>query len=122
MSIRSNVDRGEFDQRVRIERNTPTYDANNYPTDSWAPVKTCWARVDAAKVSNSNREPEHAGAIQSIGDYVVWVRADIVSRFSVTVKDRVIWRGKVLNIQDIPDQQLRGRKTALLCQEGQNSG
>lgn len=122
MSIRSNVDRGEFDQRVRIERNTPSYDASNYATDNWALVIACWARVDAAKVSGRDQEPESAGAIQSIGAYVVWVRADIVSRFSLTVRDRVVWRGKLLNILDIPDQQLRGRKTALICQEGQNSG
>lgn len=121
MSIRSNVDRGEFDQRIRLERNTITYDASNYPTPNWGLLIACWARVDATKV-NGRSEPETAGAIQSVGDYRIWVRSDIMKRFSLTVADRVVWRGQYFDIKDIPDQQWRGRKIALICQAGQNNG
>lgn len=116
MSIRSNVDARGFDQRITIQRNAGTEDAPN-----WQDVITdVWAKVDGAPASS--KEPYVRDGIRSVADYTIWVRADIVSRFSVVLTDRVVWRGAYYDIKDMPDQQLRGRLAALIVNRGLNRG
>jgi SPP1 family predicted phage head-tail adaptor len=118
MSIRANVDARRLDQRVTFQRNTPAQDGAGQPVESWATVIETWASVDGAKAS----ELTAADAVRSRMGYVVWVRADIITRFSITQADRVSWNGKYLNIIELPDQQLRGRLMAVVCDSGLNNG
>jgi head-tail adaptor len=121
MSIRSFVDGRRLDQRVTFERNTPTRSSGGDEVASWASiVRNVHAAVDGAKASSP--EPEVAGEIMSQRDYTVWVRADIITRFSISLADRVVWGSRILNIKDIPDQQLRGRMMAVICNTGLNAG
>jgi head-tail adaptor len=88
--------------------------------ESWPLLKEVWAAVDGAKASGA--EPNAGDGIKSQRDYTVWVRADIVKRLAITLVDRIYWKGKVLNIKDMPDQQLRGRWIAIICNTGLNAG
>jgi len=122
MSIRSNVDARRFDQRITIQRNTVFVDDNGNRSDVWADVVACWAAVDGKKVGERWQEPEIASGISSVSESTMWIRADIISRYAVTVADRVVWKSKVYDIKDIPDQQLRGRLAALIVREGVSNG
>lgn len=122
MSIRSNVDARALDQRIRIERKTETRDADGHRTVSWALVISCWAAVDAKKVGERWQEPEISSGVRSVSEYTVWIRADIVERYAVRIDDRVTWKGRIMDIKDMPDQQLRGRLAALIVRVGPNNG
>jgi SPP1 family predicted phage head-tail adaptor len=122
MSIRSNVDARALNERVSIWRRSITQAANGDPTTTWEEQVTCWARVDGVKASDRWREPHLADATQQVSDLTIWVRADIVSRFSVAESDRLTWGARTLDIVDVLDQQLRGRLTALICREGASNG
>lgn len=119
MSIRSNVDARRLDQRVTIQRVAEVQDSSGDITPTWSELVECWACIDAEKATG---EPYRSDSIQSVGQFVVWVRADIVQRFNVQVRDRIVWGSRVLDVKDVRDQQLRGRLTALMCQVGQNDG
>lgn len=118
MSIRSHMDARRADQRIEFHRRTLTRLASGENVESWPLLKECWAAVDGAKGS----EPNLSDGIKSQRDYTVWVRADIVKRLAITVMDRIYWKGKALNIKDMPDQQLRGRWIAIICNTGLNEG
>lgn len=119
MSIRANIDVGELNERVTLQRVTFSRDSTTGDAEpSWSNLVTCWARVDGVTV----REARAAGAIQSLLDYTVWVRSDVIDRYSIVQADRISWRGKVLDILAIPDQQVRGRKTAIMCRAGASDG
>lgn len=122
MSIRSKVDARRFDQRIIIQRNMNSpdeQDSAGQPIENWQPLIECWAAVDAAQVARRSLiEPYIAEEIQSVLSFTIWIRADIMSRLNITLKDRVVWRGELCNIKDVIDQQLRGRLTALIVNIG----
>jgi len=120
MTIRANVDARALDQRITFQRNTPTRSATGDVVDAWSNLKPCWARVDGAKAGSA--EPHIGGETMSRMDYTVWVRAELVERFSITMADRITWKGRILNIKDMPDQQLRGNLIAIVCNTGLNKG
>lgn len=120
MSIRANTDRAALNERITFERSSATQDENTgRRTSGWAPVKEVWAKVDGQKARD--HEPVQAGAAQSVSEYTVWVRADIIDRYAITDVDRIRWKGKVFDIRDIPDQQLRGRLIAIICTVNRSS-
>lgn len=120
MSIRAHVDGRRLNQLITFERNTPTQSSTGAMIPSWATLKQVHAAVDGAKAASA--EAQIAGGIVSKADYTIWVRADVIERYSITVVDRVRWNGKILNIKDIPDQQLQGRLMAMICNTGLNAG
>ncbi len=122
MSIRSNVDARGLDQRIRFQRRTETQgEVSGSEGDivvTWPTVADCWARVDGDKAS----EHHHDDAIRTPGGYTIWVRADVVKRYCITPLDRILWGCNVLDIKAMPDQQLRGRMAALICQANVTPG
>lgn len=120
MSIRAKVKAQRLDARITFERNTPVDTSTGGRTDSWSEVVTCWAAVDGAKASSP--EPVVDGGIRTLRDYTIWVRADIITRFSITPLDRVRYKSRIMNIGDIPDQGLRGNLMAVICKAGLNQG
>lgn len=120
MSIRSNVDARRLNERVTFHRRTLTKAASGENIESWPDLVTCRAAVDGAKAKNM--EPNASDGVKSQADYTVWIRSDIIVRHRIKVTDRLSWRGKLFNIKDMPDQQLRGRLIALICNTGLNAG
>lgn len=122
MSIRSNVDAARLNERVIIQRPTTVQSVTGQVSVNWATLITCWASVDGLKVDQSRREVEQSGKLTNMYDYTVWVRSDILTRFSVVLSDRMVWRGQVLDIVDILDQQLRGRLIPINVRKGSTDG
>jgi SPP1 family predicted phage head-tail adaptor len=120
MSIRGKLRAQSLDDRVAFERKTEIRTSSGGMTSTWAPVATVYARVDGAKASSP--EPVAADGIRTQRDYTVWVRADVVKRFTLTPLDRVNWKGRLMNIADIPDHGLRGQVIAVICRAGLNGG
>ncbi len=119
MTIRSNVDARKLDQRIAFQRKINTQDiSTGAMTPTWFTQINCWAAVDAATA----KEVIAANAVQSIQDYVVWVRSDIISRFVITQADRILWGSTVLEILGIPNQQLRGNLITVICRAGSSDG
>lgn len=119
MSIRANVDRARLNERVTFWRRSYSQDGTTgADEETWAGIITCWAAVDGMPA----REARASDALQSIQDYTVWIRADIMDRYSVTQADRITWRGKTMDVYGIPDQQLRGRLIAVIARAGVNNG
>lgn len=117
--IRSERSGRSLDQRVRFERLSEAgQNDTGSPIVEWRPLVECPAAVDGTKAS----ERYVAEGTRSIGDYTVWIRADILDRFKLTPRDRIVWKGRILNIIDIPDQQLRGRFIAVFANSGLNEG
>lgn len=124
MSIRSNVDAREFDQRVAFERRVSTPSGTGGETVTWTRLgpsitATYWAKVDGAKASG---EPYIADGIRSPADYTFWIRSDVFTRLGLVLTDRIVWKGANYDISDMPDQQLRGRKISLIARRGLNNG
>lgn len=123
MSIRANVDANALNERIVIQRLTETQNATTGDiTKAWSTLVTCWARVDGEKATDKFQEPLESDQIQSVRLFTVWVRANINQRFALREKDRISWRGMVLDIVDIRDQRLRGELTVLMCREGLTNG
>lgn len=122
MSIRANVDRAEFNARVTFSRETVTQNSDGDPVSAWASLGTVWARVDGTKAGERFQDPEVASGVHTVSSYTVWVRSEVFDRLGLTTKDRVTWKGKVMDILDIPDQQKIGRKIAIICRAGLNNG
>lgn len=119
MSIRSNMGVRRLDQRVTFQRNNGVQDASGDTPENWQNIVP---NVQAAVDGEKGREAALGGGIKGESVYTVWVHADIVYRFSITVRDRILWGARILNIADIPDQQLRGRMLAMICRSGVNAG
>lgn len=123
MSIRANVDARRLNERVAIQRRTVSQNpTTGFPTTTWSALGTVWAAVDATKASERWQQPQIADATQQVSDLAVWIRSDVTVRIGLRESDRLVWRGKVLDVVDVLDQQLRGRLTAIICREGLNDG
>jgi len=123
MSVVSRRDPRSFNQRLRFER--PKVIGQNdtgSPDEKWTRLFSCWAAVDGTRASERYVGGE---GMRSIGDYTVWIYARLFVRFRPTPKDRIVWesnRGLILNILDIPDQQLSGQFVAVFANSGLNEG
>lgn len=120
MSIRARVNPRRLDQRVRFERLEQHQSSSGAPRDAWVPITTCWAAVDGAKAKRP--EPREGEQTLSMFDYTVWIRSDVFARFTIKPLDRIVWKDRVLDIKDVPDQGLRGRLIAVTCHDGANDG
>lgn len=118
MSIRANVDRAALNERVTFTRSSVTQNAQGDPVSTDATLGTVWARVDGMKAGERFQDPELASGVQTVSSYTVWIRSDVFDRLALTTADRATWKGRVMDILDIPDQQLRGRLIAVVCREG----
>lgn len=119
MSIQAHIDPRELDQLVTFQRDVATRSATGDKKPNWSTLASnVRAKVDGAR----GREFAAGGATVGQAGYTVWVYADIVTRFSIRPKDRIVWDGIALNITDVPNQQLRGRFMAVICSAGVNAG
>ncbi len=80
-------------ERVTIQDQTQTIDAAGAITTSWAPIagSTVWARMSPA----SERTMVVAGRDEALVDWLCTIR----HRSDVTTRMRVVWRGRIFDIQ-----------------------
>lgn len=118
MSVRSNVDRAGLNERISLQRKSVVLEDEGAHRDVWSELGTCWAKADAIKAGERYRDAK----VTQVDGYTLWIRAEVFQHYGLTTNDRVEWRGRFLDISDIPDQQLRGRLVALFCVGGLNNG
>lgn len=118
MSIRASVNARRLDERIRVERNHPARSSTGAQTADWRLLVECWAAVDGARAVEAVAD----GGIRTPRDYTVWIRSDVFVRYAIAPLDRIVWKGRVLNIADIPDQGLRGRLIGITATAGLNKG
>lgn len=118
MSIRSNVDAHRLNERIEFQRIVTGQDGNGFPVETRTSLGTFWCAMDATKAN----ERFVAAGERSVGAMTCWIRSDVQQRLSLTAGDVAIWKGKAYDIQDVPDQQLRGRLIAVFMQTGLNNG
>lgn len=117
MTIRSNVDAREFDRRGEFQRQSRSQNgATGEITVTWIRVGVpIWCRLDSMPA----KERFAAEKVNQVRAYTLWVRADVVKRFALDASMRFVTRGMPpFNIVDIPDNGLRGRKTAVFLEAG----
>lgn len=88
---------GVMRERLAIQTNTPSVDAEGQPVASWATTVTVWGRAEFL----SGRELE---AMQKINSQIV-TRFTVRYRADITELMRVSWRSKNWNINAVmPDE------------------
>lgn len=85
---------GRLTERVTIEAEVRTPDDAGGATLTWSAVATVWAAVEPLK----GREQVEAMKLESSNLYRVAVRNHV----AVTAANRLMWRGHVLNIREVP--------------------
>lgn len=82
---------GDLDQRIELQRLTRMPDGGGGYSEEWTTYATPWASVRPM----SGRERYHAQQTQASANYRVTIRY----RADVQDADRILWRGRVLNIR-----------------------
>lgn len=118
MSIRAYDNPRERDQWVVVERNTPLRQPQGSEKADWQKLAGAFMRVDGAKAG----EPFVADGVRTVRGYTFWAPAVFITRHCVTTADRLRWNGRVFDITDLPDQQVRGRLMPVLANAGLNAG
>lgn len=85
---------GELDERITLQRKSLADDGAGGATVSWSDVAEVWAHVRAM----SGREREQSMRNEGTADYVVVIR-----RRELLPADRIVWRGRYLNIRNLRD-------------------
>lgn len=104
---------GKLDQRVTFERSSRVPDGGGGGVDTWSLIGSRAANVHAV----SGRERDMAQQAQAPRNYRITVRRDSFTA-SVTEADRLVWRGKVMNIRLIRDDGPRPMYLEFGCEAG----
>lgn len=89
------MDAGKLDRRITVERATTTTNAFGEEIPTWAPLGTVWASVEWVKDGERLRAAEVAASVE--------VRFQIRWGLGVTVEDRVIYDGHVLEVSGVKE-------------------
>ena len=104
---------GKLRHRIEIQHSVITKNAYNERIESWQTWAFVWAQV--SPLMALAREEFVSGAAQEVATARRQVR--IRYRQGVTVKMRIIWEGKTLEIRNVLDPDERRREYVLLCEE-----
>ena len=99
----------ELSERVRLERKTLTDDGAGGAVETWNLVVECWAAVRPM----TGKEQEEAMRNEAELGYTVVMRYRQVS-----AADRLVWRGRPMNIRAVRDAGPRALYLRLDCDLG----
>lgn len=105
---------GSLRRRVTLQSRATAHDAYGQQSTSWATVATTWADIQPL----SGRELLSAQAQQAETTHKVLIRY----RAGVTSAMRLLYQGRVFNIQSVTDPDMAHVTLELLCSEGLNQG
>lgn len=98
---------GRLNQRVTLERLSEKEDAYGATVKEWETVGTFWAAVEPL----TGREIIAADAVTALSDIRVIMRF----QRGITAADRLMHKGKPLEIKTVIDRRSRNRELELLC-------
>lgn len=84
---------GQLDQRIALQRLTRIPDGGGGYAEDWQTYATVWAYVRPM----SGRERYQAQQLEAAANYRITIRY----RADIDPADRILWRGKILNIRFI---------------------
>lgn len=105
---------GDFNRRVSIQARSSTKDSFGQAAQTWTEQLNCWARIEPL----SGRELVLAQAQNAEVTHLV----EIFYRPTVNAAMRVVYQGRVFNIQSVTDPDMAHVTLELLCSEGLNQG
>jgi SPP1 family predicted phage head-tail adaptor len=105
---------GDLRRRVTVQQRTVSVDTFGQQAVSWSSFLECWADIQPS----SGRELIAAQAQQSEVTHQVVIRY----RSGVLPAMRVLYQGRVFDIQSVIDVDTQHRRLALMCSEGLNQG
>lgn len=100
---------GDLRHRITLQQKQLTKDQEGIATENWVDVATVWAAVEPLK----GREYFQAAAVNAENT----VRFRIRYRQGITSAMRVVYNGRVFNINSVIDVDERHREIQLMCQE-----
>lgn len=105
-----NYHAGQLDQRISLQRRTMTRDGGGGADESWS----TYATVSAMVRPMTGREREVAMREEARADYLVVLRY----RNDILETDRILWRGRYLDIHFPKDLGPRTAWLELECEKG----
>ena len=108
------LDSSTLRRRITIQSRTATLDSFGQQVTTWTNLVSCWASIEPL----SGHELIAAQAVSSELSHTVTIQY----RTTVTAAMRVLYQGRVLNIQSVTDPETAHVALQLLCSEGLNQG
>lgn len=105
---------GELNRQITIQARSATKDSFGQESTTWTDVITCFASISPL----SGRELIAAQAQVAETTHEIQIRY----RNWVTPANRVKYQGRVFNILNVLDEDMRHKSLRLLCSEGLNQG
>lgn len=105
-------DPGTRNKRITIERNTRSPDGSGQLTNTWATHLTRWAEV--TPVNGGEKFKQHQ--LLPEVNYVLFLVSDTSTR-GITTKDRVKYKGRILEILSAYDVDEANFEVMLQCKE-----
>jgi len=100
---------GKLRHSIELQSFTSTFDSYNQETKTWSTIATVFAEVRPV----SARESAIAEQLRAEATHFVSLRGGV----ELTAANRVLFRGRILNITSVLDVLERGRELNLLCVE-----
>lgn len=99
---------GEMRERVTIQAATQTANALGETTLSWADVSTVWASVNGVSANEALQYGQQSTTVTH--------RVRMRYQSTLTSQNRLVWRGRILNIVSLLEYQNRSEHVAT-CEE-----
>lgn len=112
--MRRQIDSRKLDQRITFQSGTQSRSTSGSITTAYSTVVSAWASIEPMRAT----ERIAAGEKHQVNAYTCWIQADLVSRFSLTSKMRVMWRNEPYDILEIKDATKRDGFTEITLQGG----
>ena len=108
------LDSSTLRRRITVQSRATTIDSFGQQVITWIDMMTCWASIEPL----TGKELMAAQAVSAELSHTVTVRY----RTAITAAMRVIYQGRVFNIQSATDPDTAHVALQLLCTEGLNQG
>lgn len=109
-------------QRIKLQRDDQTQDAQGHPVATWRTYRECWANVE--DMPQSKEEEQHNKAT-AVADVVVTIRHPHERGDFPTARDRVVFTDgnceRTLNVEGVHRMDQVRRVVQLACVEVQDA-
>jgi SPP1 family predicted phage head-tail adaptor len=103
------INPGMLNRKIQIQKNIDSPDGSGGLTRQWVTVFTCWAQVSDLGGS----EPYEHMQNYPHQNYHITIRY----RLGISANMRVLYRGKILNIRSIQDENEEHALISMTCEE-----
>lgn len=100
---------GRLRERIVLQQAAVSIDASGDPAYAWSDVATVWARVEPS-----------GGGVETVADRRTSIAAYEVTirwRAGVSARQRLVWRGRYLQIERVENADERRERLTLDCRD-----